>query len=91
MKYVKKRVAVEAVQTPKTRPTAKEYFAWGNKAPDWIHNSDIWMTEDGLIIPTLEGDMLCKWGNWIICGVDGEIYPIRKDIFEQTYEPLEEE
>ena len=39
-----------------------------------------------LLIPTLEGDMRAKRGDYIIRGVDGEFYPCRKDIFERTYE-----
>ena len=87
MLYVKKPIPVEAVQLPYPKPTAREYYAWSKQAPSWIHDHDIWMNEEGLVIPTLEGNMLCAWGNWIICGVKGEIYPIHKDVFEETYEP----
>lgn len=40
-----------------------------------------------LLIGTLEGTMRAKPGDWIICGVSGEIYPCKPDIFAQTYEP----
>lgn len=43
----------------------------------------------GLIIPTLEGEMLASEGDWIIRGVKGEFYPCRDDIFEATYEAVE--
>ena len=43
---------------------------------------------DSLIIPTLEGDHEAKPGDWIICGVKGEIYPCKADIFAATYEPV---
>jgi hypothetical protein len=39
-----------------------------------------------LIIPTLEGDMAANPGDYIICGVQGELYPCKPDIFAQTYE-----
>ncbi|MEM9605861.1 MAG: hypothetical protein AAGA99_00455 [Actinomycetota bacterium] len=42
-----------------------------------------------LMIPTLEGVMEAGTGDWIIKGVQGEFYPCKPDIFEQTYEPLE--
>lgn len=90
MRYVKRPIPVEAIQIPVKAPTAREYLVWSDNAPEWFHGRDIWMTEDGLIIPTLEGDMLCNWGSYIIQGVDGEIYPCHKDIFEKTYEPMEE-
>jgi len=44
----------------------------------------------GLKIPTLEGVMLGREGDWIIKGVNGELYPCKPDIFEKTYEPVAE-
>lgn len=38
-------------------------------------------------IVTLEGVMRCDVGDWIIRGVQGELYPCKNSIFEQTYEP----
>jgi hypothetical protein len=43
----------------------------------------------GLHIPTLEGLMLGVEGDWIIKGVQGELYPCKPDIFEATYEPVD--
>lgn len=42
-----------------------------------------------LRIPTLEGVMIARHGDWIIRGVQGELYPCRPDIFAATYEPAE--
>lgn len=47
-------------------------------------------TLGSLTIPTLEGDMTASPGDWIIRGVNGEIYPCKPDIFEKTYEAVEE-
>jgi hypothetical protein len=88
MFYVKKPVSVEAIQIPTSRPTAREYYEWSKTAPTWVHDHDIWMTEEGLVIPTLEGNMLCRWGNWLLKGVKGELYPCDNEIFQETYEPL---
>lgn len=44
-----------------------------------------------LVIPTLEGDHLAKHGDWIIEGVQGELYPCKPDIFAATYEPIPSE
>lgn len=41
-------------------------------------------------IRTLEGWHVVKHGDWIITGVKGERYPCKPDIFEATYEPVEE-
>ena len=45
---------------------------------------------EGLIIHTLEGDHLAKVGDYIIKGVRGEFYPCKSDIFEQTYDVVNE-
>lgn len=41
-------------------------------------------------IHTLEGTMQASPNDWIIIGVNGERYPCKPDIFEKTYEPVEE-
>lgn len=41
-------------------------------------------------IKTLEGEMTAKRGDYIIQGVNGEIYPCKPDIFEKTYEAVNE-
>ena len=40
-------------------------------------------------IETLEGVMRADPGDWIVTGVKGEQYPVKPDIFEQTYAPVE--
>lgn len=42
----------------------------------------------GLQIPTLEGVMLATESDWIIRGVQGELYPCKPEIFEATYEAV---
>lgn len=42
----------------------------------------------GCTIKTLEGRMKAKMGDYIICGVHGEIYPCKQEIFLKTYEPV---
>jgi hypothetical protein len=41
-------------------------------------------------IDTLEGAMQVRDEDWIIRGVAGEFYPCRDDIFQQTYEPVDD-
>ena len=41
-------------------------------------------------IGTLEGVMEATPGDWIIRGIKGEFYPCKPDIFEMTYEKVEE-
>ena len=45
----------------------------------------------GLLIPTLEGLMIATEGDFIIKGIKGEFYPCKPDIFEATYEPVQED
>lgn len=53
-----------------------------------IPNSET--TTIGLAIKTPEGTMIAKENDWIIRGVNGELYPCKPDIFEKTYEPVTE-
>ena len=39
------------------------------------------------LIKTLEGTMKADANDWIIKGVNGELYPCKHDVFEKTYEP----
>lgn len=42
-----------------------------------------------LYIRTLEGLMRVSIGDYIIKGVQGEFYPCKPDIFEETYEEVQ--
>ena len=44
-----------------------------------------------LFIETLEGDMLVNVGDYVIRGVQGEIYPCKPGIFKATYDFVEED
>jgi len=43
----------------------------------------------GAII-TLEGPHIVSPGDWIITGIKGEFYPCKPDIFEATYDLVED-
>ena len=51
---------------------------------------EAYRTDKEMVIHTLEGDMTAQAGDWIITGVNGEKYPCKPDIFEKSYEPVEE-
>lgn len=42
-------------------------------------------------VKTLEGNMKITYGDYIIKGINGEFYPCKADIFEKTYERVEQE
>ena len=37
-------------------------------------------------VDTLEGTMKGKAGDYLVCGIQGEYYPVDKDIFKASYE-----
>ena len=47
-----------------------------------------WYNRPHIAILTPEGRMRASPGDWIIRGVQGEIYPCKPDIFAQTYEKI---
>jgi len=52
---------------------------------------EAFQTDQILYIETLEGTMKADIGDWIITGVKGEKYPCKPDVFEMTYELIEQE
>lgn len=51
---------------------------------------EAYQTDKVMIIHTLEGDMTAQIGDWIITGLRGEQYPCKPDIFEKSYELVED-
>lgn len=79
--FRKRPVVVEAVQfTGRASWRAVEALAAGGRR---VHYGD-----ELLIIETLEGDHRANVGDWIIKGVQGELYPCKPDIFAATYEEV---
>ena len=87
-KYRKKPVVIDAWKWDgKFLRDARE-FTQKNKLPSWPIGGKDGMT--GLIIPTLEGDHVATQGDYIIKGIASEYYPCKSDIFEMTYDKIEE-
>lgn len=51
---------------------------------------EAYQTDEVIYIETLEGVLKADIGDYIITGVRGEQYPCKPDIFEATYEEVEE-
>jgi len=91
MKYRKKPVVIDTIQY-----TGKNGWEIRNWSSDKVIESPVLEpTQDNptgeyLQIDTLEGWMTAIVGDWIIRGVKGEFYPCKPDIFEATYEKVEE-
>jgi hypothetical protein len=84
-KFRKKPVVIEAVQfTGNT--TEVDLFIGGDGVMRRITDGNSVVVAIGIM--TLEGEMRCDKGDWVIKGVKGEFYPCKPDIFEQTYEKV---
>ena len=99
MQYRKKPVVVDAFQyNGNLRNPDGEYHI-----PIWVaaafmagiihYGYDIKDADEAelkLYIDTLEGAHHVSAGDYIIRGVNGELYPCKSDIFEKTYEKVAE-
>jgi hypothetical protein len=74
-KYTKKPIEIEAIQLSKDNQEEVHNFA----------GKSLTFNKYGAVISTLEGEMSCEFGDYIIKGVKGEFYPCKKEIFEETY------
>jgi hypothetical protein len=89
MKVRKKPVIVDAFQWPSNE-----------NLPDWaldaLRTGKIIQTlhpykpnTSVLAVQTLEGTIYAQENDWIIKGVNDEIYPCKPDVFQKTYEMVE--
>ena len=88
-KYRKKPVVVEAVQWWRRGDHPKV----GLRSGPEIIQCNACMRAGAIHgwVQTLEGGHIVCPGDWIITGIAGEHYPCKPDIFEQTYELVEED
>lgn len=87
--YTKKPVTIEAVQWDGTANGAGPIIDWilagGGTARFHEVNETANREHAEIAIDTLEGVITASPGDWIIRGVQGEFYPCKPEIFEQTY------
>lgn len=96
MEYIKKPIVIEAFQLNKNMSV--------QDLPSWCCKHQVSTAFDPTIDPknttanhvigvqlqTLEGTMVANWGDWIIKGIKDELYPCKPEIFEATYDKVEE-
>ena len=82
-KYRKKPIVIDAVQ-PIVDGLKEQWIS------DAIRDGVVAIRSYGIEIKTLEGTMVADETDYIIRGVNGEIYPCKADIFQKTYEKAEE-
>lgn len=94
MKFRKKPVVVEAFQYDGDLKDSKGNWyvpqwaitAYENKVMFYGREPHPFNSPYELYIETLEGIHHVTVGDYVIQGVNGELYPCKPDIFEQTYE-----
>ena len=88
MKATKKPVTIEAVKWD--GENSEEIIAFCGDSAFTAVESQMGQTEtEELYIKTLEGNHHASVGDYIIRGVNGELYPCKPDIFEKTYDIVE--
>ena len=93
MKFRKRPVIIEAEQF--TDETKDRVLSWAQNIQ--LNVSHGWDEQHRpiIIIPTLEGEMTCSVGDWIIkepfATCWRKLYPCKPDIFAKTYEIIQEE
>lgn len=86
--------------TYRSKPVEKEAFKFElgpmkEEWPDWFHAArqagDVEIGVGKCFIKTLEGTMEANQGDYVIRGLAGEIYPCKPDIFQASYEAVEDD
>lgn len=98
-RFRKRPVVIEAVQFAHAESAEDPFWRVTEEdAPPWLveaieagtvshefRSEDYWY----FTVRTLEGLMTGGPDDWLIRGVEGELYPCKASIFEATYEPAE--
>lgn len=92
--YRKKPVEIQAIELTWENwhllaafmPNAEYKSGWIGEDGGFTDIQDNSTETIGLLIHTLEGEMIARQGDFIIRGIKGEFYPCKPDIFHATYE-----
>ena len=84
MRYRKKPIEINAIQFLGDDKNIKECMDFCPALMCQTYGLN--KANNTFMIKTLEGNMTCSKGDWIVEGINGEFYPIKNDIFEKTYE-----
>ena len=89
MRYRKKPVVIEAIQY--TGDNIVEIIKFMQECARGDKTRYLRFDAGEYFIETLEGKYILSEGDYIICGIKGEFYPCKPDIFEMTYEKVDSE
>ena len=90
MKFRRKPLVVDAFQMTEENWRDNKFPQWFAKdfnegfCQNYKYGAKYWGT-----ITTLYGDRKVAWNDYVVKGVNGELYPIKRHIFEKTYEKVE--
>jgi len=94
-RFRKKPVVVDAIRVKDIFHMAAHDW---DGLPDWASKTHgitkgwtIQFAPPRIYINTLNGKVVADIDEWLVRGVTGELYPCKPDIFEQTYEAVEDE
>jgi hypothetical protein len=93
MRYRKKPVIIHAVKFKGFDEKEQVIFS---ERPDWLNEAigntiTFFDKPNTLTIETLEGRMTAEIGDYIIMGIQGELYPCKPDIFQASYDMILED
>lgn len=89
-KFRKKPVTIEAIQWlgERTGENGVTFLKW-LRSLEGEH--EVLFGDNGkLRLKTPKGIRVAHKNDFIVCSVDGELYSYKPDVFELTYEPIEE-
>lgn len=99
MKFRKKPVVIEATQYNPPEDKGYDDTQWdevqriadelGTDRDQFEEDTETATGKRFLVIETPEGFMTANPGDWIIKGVEDEVYPCAESIFTKTYDPVE--
>lgn len=79
MKFRKKPVVIDAIQWHGDHISLIAISNLGGAVSEHPNGRD-------LIVHSLEGDVRCGPNDWVILGVEGEVYSCKDSVFQKTYE-----
>lgn len=90
MKFKKKPVVIEAEQFLPNDEAIEKVMALASRGSRRVQVTRMPDGKCTMQIQTLEGVMEASIGDWVIRGIQGEVYPCKPDIFYATYERVYE-
>lgn len=90
MKYRKRPLEIDAFQIkPAMKNSELPHWALEAMANGKLRLARLSQSTLLVEVTTLEGEMKCGYGDWVIRGIEGELYPCKRDIFEKSYESVQ--